>query len=471
MLKFFRIPFATNGDRTAVPDAIDPSGFVSYDEGYGFDYQRQETDPASKDIERDKMNEIYFDMTTAVAELQAQGVPDFITSVLNGGAAYSYGLNAMCVYNGQIYISRKTANTSLPSVSADWSLIRPATARAVAGGTANAVTADFVPDVFATIQDGETVQVYHSTANTGAATLAADGGAATAIVKGADAPLSLGDIPGAGFWGWYQWSATLTKWVMLNPATGVSLSTAQIQTVTSSVAGSALTAGSAATVYDFPNPTLSNGTPIPKVVVPARSIVVPSGATLGTVSGQAATLVLLTAYNGGTPVQCIVNLAGGNQLDETNLISPTTISAGATAANVIYSASAVGAGSPYRVDGYLTITEATAGTWATDATVKRGVGGQALASMSSLGFGQSYKTYTVGVQRISGTTYYNLSPKPIFLSISGSSIGGVTVTINGVVAFANLGSSAISGVFLIVPPFASYTATFASPIDSWAELN
>ena len=58
MLKFFRLPFATTGDKTAVLDAVDSNGNVSYSQGYGFDYQRQKTDPAAKNIERDKMNQI-----------------------------------------------------------------------------------------------------------------------------------------------------------------------------------------------------------------------------------------------------------------------------------------------------------------------------------------------------------------------------------------------------------------------------
>lgn len=125
MLKFFRIPFATSGDRTAVPDAVDVNGFVSYTAGYGFDYQRQKTDPASKNIERDKMNEIYFDITTAIAELQARGIPDFITAALNGGVAFSYDQYALVRYltGGvtRVYQSLANANVALPTDATKWS--------------------------------------------------------------------------------------------------------------------------------------------------------------------------------------------------------------------------------------------------------------------------------------------------------------------------------------------------------------
>lgn len=221
MLKFFRIPFADAGDRTAIPDAVDVNGFVSFEQGYGFDYQRQKTDPASKNIERDKMNSLFFDVTTAIAEIQAQGIPDFITSVLNGGTAYEYDVNAACRYLGDIYVSRKTANTSLPSVAADWFKVRLATPRAVAGGTADAITAYFVPNL-GTLQDGDMIMIQHGAANaTTTPTINPDGTGALSIYKGANVSLSAGDIPGAGFWGLYSWDATLTKLQMINPAQGV----------------------------------------------------------------------------------------------------------------------------------------------------------------------------------------------------------------------------------------------------------
>lgn len=140
MLKFFRLPFATTGDKTAVPDAVDSNGNVSYSQGYGFDYQRQKTDPAAKNIERDKMNQIFFDITTALAEIQSQGAPDFITPALNGGVAYSYAIGAIVRYSGAVYISLSAANTALPTDAAKWALLTtpPGQIIAVAQNTAPA---------------------------------------------------------------------------------------------------------------------------------------------------------------------------------------------------------------------------------------------------------------------------------------------------------------------------------------------
>lgn len=129
MLKFFRIPFALSGNRTPIPDAADANGFVSYIEGYGPDYQRAKTDVLSKNIERDKMNELFFDITNAIAEIQAQGVPDWITSALNGGSPFSYAKNALVRYtDGNVYMSLVAANTAAPTDLTKWA---PLTASAL----------------------------------------------------------------------------------------------------------------------------------------------------------------------------------------------------------------------------------------------------------------------------------------------------------------------------------------------------
>lgn len=228
MLKFFRIPFATSGDKTAVPDAVDVNGFVSYTAGYSFDYQRQKTDPASKNIERDKMNEIFFDITTAIAEIQSQGIADFISTALNGGTPYSYAQNALVRYSGELYVSLVAANVSLPSVAANWALLpipaRLQTAlntRATAGGTADAITAVFTPVIGALPAAPGTLSVLvrAGAANaTTTPTLQADSTAAKTIVKGANTALVAGDIAGAGHWLHLNYDPTLDKWVLANPA-------------------------------------------------------------------------------------------------------------------------------------------------------------------------------------------------------------------------------------------------------------
>ncbi len=121
MDKFFRVPFALSGDQAAVPDAAAVDGSVSYMEGYGLDYELPKTDPDSKNIERQKMNNIFFSATKAIGELQGQGIPDFITTALNGGSPFPYAINALARYtDGVVYRSLVAANTALPTDATKW---------------------------------------------------------------------------------------------------------------------------------------------------------------------------------------------------------------------------------------------------------------------------------------------------------------------------------------------------------------
>lgn len=97
---------------------------------------------------------------------------------------------------------------------------------ATGGGTADAITATFTPGI-AELSNGMTLYVRAASANTTTAptfTPASGTIAAKNIVKGAGATLSAGDIAGVGHWIELKYDATLDKWVLINPATGVSSS-------------------------------------------------------------------------------------------------------------------------------------------------------------------------------------------------------------------------------------------------------
>lgn len=235
----------------------------------------------------------------------------------------------------------------------------------------------------------------------------------------------------------------------------------QLQSVTATVASNALTAGLNATSLQFRATTLSSGVAQSVLAVSALSLVVPSTATLGTVSAIQSRLVLLAINNAGTVELAIVNIAGGNNLDETTLISTTALSTGSTSSNVIYSTTAR-TSVPFRVVGYIESTQATAGTWATAPSTIQGIGGQALAALSSLGYGQTWTD--VSGSRVVGTTYYNTTGKPIMLSIASScaatGAGPLTVTINGLACGignqVNTTSGTGGGGTIVVPSGASY---------------
>ncbi len=252
------------------------------------------------------------------------------------------------------------------------------------------------------------------------------------------------------------------------------VSNSKIQPITASVALNALTCALNPTTLDFRSSTLTSGTINARSVAAAISIVVPSTATLGTVSAQQSRLVLLALDNAGTVELAVVNMAGGNNLDETTLISTTAISAAATDANIVYSTTAR-TSLPFRVVGYIESTQVTSGSWAAAPTTVQGMGGQALAAMSSLGYSQSYQNMTAS--RAINTTYYNTTGKPIFIIVD-SSVGAPTcvlaITING---FASIGYqyySVTGGTFMptisaIIPAGASYSVA-AGGIYIWAEL-
>lgn len=337
---------------------------------------------------------------------------------------------------------------------------------AAASGTANAITATYTP-VIAALVNGMALYVRASSANTSATpTFTPNSGliAAKTIVKGAGQALAAGDIAGGGHWIELQYDATLDKWVLQNPATGVSASTRQIQPITASVASNALTLTLNPTSLDFRSSTLGSGTINTRTIASVISVVVPSSATLGTANAMAARLAVLAIDNAGTVELAVVNLAGGNNLDETTLISTTAISAAATANNVIYSTTAR-TNVPFRVVGFVDITEATAGTWATAPSTIQGIGGQALAAMSSLGYGQTWQSVT----RTAGTTYYNTTGKPILFNASVPGSSAPTLTINGVIA-AQTSTTAGTGAFLsaIIPPGASYS--YSSSLSAITEL-
>lgn len=128
MAKFFVFPFAEDGDKTAIPDDTQISGSVSYEQGFGLDYQKNLlTDPQAKPFPRAQFNQLMYDMTDAIRQYQTHGVPDFITSAENGGVPYPYDIWALVRYDAgsgvQLYQSLEDNNTALPSDTTKWRII------------------------------------------------------------------------------------------------------------------------------------------------------------------------------------------------------------------------------------------------------------------------------------------------------------------------------------------------------------
>tara|TARA_R110000822_G_scaffold277542_1_gene399576 strand:+ start:2164 stop:2637 length:474 start_codon:yes stop_codon:yes gene_type:complete len=89
---------------------------------------------------------------------------------------------------------------------------------------------------------------------------------------------------------------------------------------------------------------------------------------------------------------------------------------------------------------------------------------------SGVGVGQTWQTLTSS--RTSGTTYYNTTGRTIMISGSVSNGGSavLNMVVNGVQAQYTQASNANPGCNTLVPPGASYSATFSGSMNYWAEL-
>lgn len=124
--KFIIFPFATGGSRTAVPNDEDPSGVLSWEEGFSSRYSLNKlTDPNALPVPRTQTNQIYFDLSTAIQQYQVWGTPNFITTADNEGVAYPYDKWAYALYddgtNGlRPYQSLVPSNSTLPTSILNW---------------------------------------------------------------------------------------------------------------------------------------------------------------------------------------------------------------------------------------------------------------------------------------------------------------------------------------------------------------
>ena len=162
----------------------------------------------------------------------------------------------------------------------------------------------------------------------------------------------------------------------------------------------------------------------------------------------------------------------------TTAVASTTMTGFAGAA--IYSTTARTA-VPFRVVGVIESTQATAGTWVTAPSTIQGAGGNALTSMQSLGYGQTWQDVTTS--RAVNTTYYNTTGKPIYFhaEAQANTVGqlSMSVTINGVVVSTDVFYTGATGYRssenFIVPVGGAYSITLAGSAGSptlfkWTEL-
>lgn len=119
--QYWRTPFADGGDKAAIPEAVQPDGSVSLSQGFGPNYELPYSNANSKDIPRDKSNQLDWLITKSLQEYQQNGIPDWIDPSQNGGVNFGYPQWARVRYSdGAPYMSLIAANTALPTDATKW---------------------------------------------------------------------------------------------------------------------------------------------------------------------------------------------------------------------------------------------------------------------------------------------------------------------------------------------------------------
>jgi len=269
------------------------------------------------------------------------------------------------------FMDEFVGNQELQSDVSDW---------AIAGGTADAITAIFIPTITALV-NGQDFNVRAGAANeTTTPTFSPDELPARTITKNGGLALAVGDIPGAGYEMILRYDSGNTRYELLNPAT-VTLTAEQLNIfgriqnlgLAFSVATNALTAAvktaagadaSAASPIKaaLRHATVTNGTFNVRTLTAALGLVVSSGSTLGHRDAEAGFLYWYLIDNAGTLELAVSNRYFGNY----GIVSTTAEGGigGADSPTVMYSA-AVRTNVPFICIGRTTDTQTTAGTWAT----------------------------------------------------------------------------------------------------------
>ena len=247
----------------------------------------------------------------------------------------------------------------------------------------------------------------------------------------------------------------------------------ELASVSASVGSNALTVTLNPCTLDFRSSTLTSGTVLTRLVPAAISVTVSNGSTLGSVSGVESRLAIIAIDNAGTVELAVVNALGYGAFDERVLIN-TTAEGGvgaADSASVIYSTSAR-TSVAFRVVGYVSSTQATAGAWATAPSNVNGVGGnkipQDLVSATAVattsgtshdftGIPSWVKRITILVQDIST----NGSSSPIIqIGSSGTPATSGYTTSTLVTGTSSYVVASTTGFFLTPSTFSASSYTF-----------
>lgn len=194
---YFDVPFGLDGDLTTVPDAVQPDGSVSYEQGFGPDYALPYTNPDAKNVPRDQYNQLLFDITSAIQQYQQHSTAPFITTAMNGGSPYSYSKYDRVLYSGVLYQSIVNSNTDTPP-SSKWVIADVAMSNVYTAGTttgsANAQVVTPVSPTATSFTDGQSVVCVAGFTNSAGMTFGAGG--ETPVVVKKNSPTGLTNLVG-----------------------------------------------------------------------------------------------------------------------------------------------------------------------------------------------------------------------------------------------------------------------------------
>lgn len=254
-------------------------------------------------------------------------------------------------------------------------------------GTANAIGVTTLT-LYTAFKNGMVIAFKNTSGpNTGATTLNLDSLGAKAVRLQGDSACVGGEMVDDGIYLLRYdtaYNSAAGAWVLLNPAsastTGLALTSLSNEafynlSLSASVAASALTvaikgqdgndpSASDSVIINFRSATASSGLSSQLTLTAALSIVVSSGSTLGSTSAIATTYALAVFNDGGTARMAIINPLVLPLVDG---IASATSEGGAGAADSagVWYSNATITSKAYTIVGYITATEATAGTWAT----------------------------------------------------------------------------------------------------------
>ena len=230
------VPFCNSGNKATIPvntpTSPDEANYASYEAGFPpitmIPTEANGIPPRGVDF-----NGILYVISSNIqnwnAGVQMKFNSDFCTAI--GG--YPRGAVLQADDNSASYVSAIDNNTgdfngNPELIGTDWLLYGGggnSIRFAVAGGSSDIITVTYENPV-TELTDGMIVCFQATAANvTTTPSFNPDGLGAVTIVKGANQPLSEGDISGEGYLAILQYSATWNKWVLQNPATGIDVST------------------------------------------------------------------------------------------------------------------------------------------------------------------------------------------------------------------------------------------------------